>query len=125
MLYAINHWDDETKTNGRMKMERDCHNCGRPYDGQVCPLPRWKKDYCLRNEERLLWVAMESPVEQPKHYQQYPLEVIEVIRLALGPEGFKSYCFGNELKYRLRAGFKGDATEDIAKAEQYRKFREG
>ena len=62
-------------------------------------------------------------VDHPEHYQQYPKEVIEIIHLILGDEGFKSYCLGNEIKYRLRAGFKGSSTEDIAKAMSYFKFR--
>jgi hypothetical protein len=40
-----------------------------------------------------------------------------------GEKGFEAYCFGNELKYRLRAGFKGDAQEDIDKALKYEEFR--
>jgi hypothetical protein len=38
---------------------------------------------------------------------------------------FEAYCFGNELKYRLRAGFKGDTLEDIEKALKYKNFRKG
>lgn len=70
-----------------------------------------------------------DPVCHPGHYTSLPLEAIKTIRLALteayGPEGFKAYCFGNELKYRLRAGFKGDAQEDIDKALKYAEFRKG
>lgn len=64
-------------------------------------------------------------VHNPKHYQQFGMEVIDIIRHVLGPEGFRAYCIGNELKYRLRAGDKGDAAQDLAKAMKYREFREG
>ena len=64
-------------------------------------------------------------VHRPAHYQQFGMEVIDIIRHALGPEGFLAYCIGNEIKYRLRAGDKGDAAQDIAKAMKYREFREG
>jgi Zn-finger nucleic acid-binding protein len=64
-----------------------------------------------------------DPVNHPDHYQQYPIEVIDMIRSVLGPEGFKSYCLGNEIKYRMRAGFKGDQAEDIGKAIKYAEFR--
>jgi len=68
---------------------------------------------------------MSDPVNHPDHYTAYPMEVIQVIRNALGHEGFKAYCFGNEIKYRMRAGLKGDnAEEDIKKALAYKKFRE-
>lgn len=66
-----------------------------------------------------------DPVEYPAHYQQFGMEVIDIIRHVLGPEGFRAYCIGNELKYRLRAGDKGDAAQDLAKAMKYREFREG
>ena len=65
-----------------------------------------------------------DPVDRPAHYQQFGVEVIDIIRHVLGPEGFKAYCIGNELKYRLRAGDKGDASQDMAKAMKYREFRE-
>ena len=66
-----------------------------------------------------------DPVNHPQHYLQFGVEVIDIIRHVLGPEGFRAYCIGNELKYRLRAGDKGDAAQDIAKAQKYREFREG
>jgi hypothetical protein len=65
-----------------------------------------------------------DPVNHPAHYKAYPVEVIDIIRHVLGDEGFRAYCIGNELKYRLRAGDKGDAAQDIAKAMKYREFRE-
>ena len=70
-------------------------------------------------------IVPNDPVERPAHYQRFGMEVIDIIRHALGPEGFRAYCIGNELKYRLRAGDKGNAAQDIAKAMKYREFREG
>lgn len=68
---------------------------------------------------------MSDNVKHPSHYTAYPVEVIDMIRAVLGDEGFKAYCLGNEVKYRMRAGLKGDnAAEDIAKAMQYKEFRE-
>ena len=63
-------------------------------------------------------------VNSPPHYLQFGMEVIDIIRYVLGEDGFRAYCIGNELKYRLRAGDKGDAAQDIAKARKYREFRE-
>lgn len=69
---------------------------------------------------------MSDSVNHPSHYTAFPVEVIDIIRVALGREGFKAYCFGNEIKYRMRAGLKGDnAAEDIAKAMAYKEFRDG
>lgn len=66
---------------------------------------------------------MNPLVENPEHYKNFPLEVIEIIHFVLGDEGFKAYCIGNELKYRLRAGFKtAEYSSDMEKALVYRKF---
>ena len=66
-------------------------------------------------------------VNHPSHYTRNPIEAIKAIEMILtevyGEKGFEAYCFGNELKYRLRAGFKGDAQEDIGKALKYEEFR--
>jgi hypothetical protein len=71
--------------------------------------------------------SQDDPVEHPGHYNQFPIEVIDMIKLILnateGLTPFQAGCLQNELKYRLRAGFKGDAAEDINKAMKYREFR--
>lgn len=64
-------------------------------------------------------------VQHPAHYKRFGKEVIDIIRDTLGPEGFAAYCQGNEIKYRLRAGFKNDGSEDLAKAMKYYEFRTG
>lgn len=70
----------------------------------------------------------DDPVDHPGHYTSLPIETIKAIKLLVtevyGDAGYKGYCFGNELKYRLRAGFKGPVEEEIGKALKYREFRE-
>ncbi len=75
---------------------------------------------------------VEDNVNHPNHYKgAYPFEVIDVIEFVLDSvhcshlDPFESYCLGNELKYRLRAGLKDNAAEDIAKAMKYMEFRRG
>lgn len=55
-----------------------------------------------------------DPVNNPAHYTQYPVEVIELTR-------HMSFDRGNAVKYIARAGFKDKATEkqDIEKAIWY------
>lgn len=61
-----------------------------------------------------------DPVNNPKHYDLFPgQQSIDVIRAALTPEEFIGFCKGNTLKYRLRAGAKGDASQDLKKADWY------
>jgi len=66
-------------------------------------------------------------VEHPDHYKDFPVEVIEMIKAILtmkyGEDGFEAYCFGNEIKYRMRAGLKADTLEDISKSMKYAEFR--
>ena len=38
----------------------DCHNCGRPVSGNVCPLPPGQVNECLRTEERVSWVDVKT-----------------------------------------------------------------
>lgn len=71
-------------------------------------------------------MGMHDDVNNPKHYDLFPnQQVIDVIQSALTEEEFAGYCKGNALKYRLRAGDKGDALKCIAKANWYQnKLRE-
>ncbi|NQZ47888.1 MAG: DUF3310 domain-containing protein [Erythrobacter sp.] len=70
-------------------------------------------------------------VSSPAHYaDHYPFEVCEAIDLLLDHYGsslkpYEVYCLGNELKYRLRAGFKepDKIEQDIKKALWYNKSR--
>lgn len=57
---------------------------------------------------------MTDMVNRPPHYTRTTIEVIDVIEaFALG------FRLGNTVKYILRAGFKGDAVEDLKKARWY------
>jgi hypothetical protein len=60
-------------------------------------------------------------VNYPSHYKiAEGVEVIDIIEKSLTPEQFEGYLLGNILKYRLRAGEKGDLKEDIGKSNRYR-----
>jgi uncharacterized protein YjbI with pentapeptide repeats len=53
------------------------------------------------------------------------MQAIDIIRLVVESSrvtGMQVYYLGNALKYRLRAGYKGDASEDIAKAMKYERW---
>ena len=60
-----------------------------------------------------------DPVSRPIHYNQAGIECIDYIKQVLGKEGFIAYCRGNVMKYNHRAFYKGNPSEDMAKAEQY------
>lgn len=58
-------------------------------------------------------------VNSPPHYTDGGIEAIDYIAAKLGPDGFRSYCVGNALKYISRAGKKGSTKEDLSKAIWY------
>jgi len=55
----------------------------------------------------------------PEHYTSGGIEAIDVMRAKLEPAEFAGFCRGNVLKYVMRAGKKGDAREDLRKAQWY------
>lgn len=64
---------------------------------------------------------MNDPINHPKHYQMAPgVEAFDIIAAALTPQELRGYLLGNILKYRLRAGEKGDPAICIGKANWYR-----
>lgn len=68
---------------------------------------------------------MNDNVRHPSHYCDGGIETIDFIRAKLTPEEFIGYCKGNALKYISRAGKKGDAAEDMAKAVIYLEWASG
>lgn len=62
---------------------------------------------------------MSNSVDHPSHYNQYPVEVIDMMIHIFGMEKVIDFCYINAFKYRMRAGLKGDATEDLAKEQWY------
>ena len=60
-------------------------------------------------------------VNHPKHYNQYPIEVIDMMRSIWGDERTRYFCLMNAFKYRMRLGHKGHAQEDLDKEQLYLK----
>ena len=100
------------------------YDCGYTMCGRkecVCCYP---ENYNGMGPGDVIELAEGHAVAQPSHYQLFAdeTEAIDVIRSFLTPEEYRGYCKGNFLKYRLRAGEKGDALQDIAKSEVYRNW---
>ena len=58
-------------------------------------------------------------VNHPKHYNQYPIEVIDMMISIWGKEKTIDFCLMNAFKYRMRLGHKGDVKQDMAKEQWY------
>lgn len=59
-----------------------------------------------------------DPVNNPKHYTQGELEVIDILQDKLTPQEFEGFLKGNILKYTFREGIK-NGTEDVKKGAWY------
>ena len=59
-----------------------------------------------------------DPVNKPAHYRVGEVEAIAYIEQQLGP-GVRDYLLGNLHKYLHRHRFKGNALEDLKKAQWY------
>lgn len=59
-------------------------------------------------------------VKQPKHYAFFDeVESIQVIASSMTKEEFRGFCFGNRLKYRMRAGKKDNIEQELNKSDFY------
>lgn len=67
---------------------------------------------------------MSDQVKNPSHYKIIGQETITVIASSMTPEEWRGFCRGNVIKYRLRAGKKGDAAQCLAKADFYEELYE-
>lgn len=59
-----------------------------------------------------------DPINNPTHYTQGELEVIDILQDKFTPEEFQGFLKGNILKYTFREGIK-NGTEDMKKAAWY------
>lgn len=68
-------------------------------------------------------IEMNINVEHPKHYNTFTVECIEMMRKIYGDEAVKTFCELNAFKYKIRAGEKGSAEEDLKKANWYLEYK--
>ena len=64
--------------------------------------------------ERDHGMSTPDPVNHPPHYTAHPsgVECVQITE-------HMNFCLGNAMKYLWRAGLKGDAVEDLKKANWY------
>ena len=54
-----------------------------------------------------------------KHYLDCVAQPIQVMQRLLSAEQFRGFLLGNYIKYKMRAGYKGEIKSDLYKARQY------
>ena len=58
-------------------------------------------------------------VNHPRHYNSYPIEVIDMMLSIWGKENTINFCLMNAFKYRMRLGLKDSIEQDLAKEQWY------
>lgn len=61
-------------------------------------------------------------VAHPSHYNALGIEALVMMEKIWGQEDVITFCRMNSFKYRLRAGHKDDAVQDIEKALYYENY---
>ena len=86
--------------------------CGKNIDTRMRPLPRLQD---LMKEEDY------EEVNHPSHYNNYDVEVIDMMEKVFGREATITFCKLNAFKYRMRAGTKPgqSADKDLNKERWY------
>lgn len=62
---------------------------------------------------------IDEKVDHPSHYNKGGMEVIDQMIILFGLDKTIAFCELNAYKYRMRAGYKDDAAQDISKALWY------
>lgn len=60
-----------------------------------------------------------SNTNHPSHYNQYPIEVIEMMERIFGLEATRVWCLMTAFKYRMRMGHKDDIEQELEKENWY------
>jgi selenocysteine lyase/cysteine desulfurase len=55
----------------------------------------------------------------PSYYNQYPIEVIDMMERIFGLENTELWCVMTAFKYRMRMGHKDDIQQDMEKEQWY------
>lgn len=58
-------------------------------------------------------------IDHPKHYNNYSVEVIDMMEKIYGKDKTIIFCELNAFKYRMRMGTKGNMQEDFEKEQWY------
>lgn len=112
-------------TTFSMKCDKDCpisieDDKSHYFDIKISS-PLCSGEDIMKNPPKVTSAYIPSSVSHPSHYQRFGMECIDAMVKLFGNEEVKSFCKLNSFKYRWRAGNKGDAKEDIDKAEWYEK----
>ena len=78
-----------------------------------------RKNYCKKLANYFKKSESKEMVNHPSHYNQYPIEVIDMMVSIFGKEYTRMWCVMTAFKYRMRLGHKDDINQDLAKEQWY------
>ena len=94
--------------------DRFYDNRGFDIKDATCVLPANHREMMRRDREH----REEDKINKPSHYRVGEVEAIAYIEQQLG-SGVRDYLLGNVHKYLHRHRFKGQALDDLKKAQWY------
>lgn len=92
-----------------------------PYSVQIadgiiytgCTLVPFPDDFKIRGKMDNFVETMKKMVDHPDHYNQYSIEVINMMVKIFGAEPTATWCEITAFKYRMRMGTKGDINDTL------------
>ncbi len=107
------------------KTEVGCYGCAYKYRDtcSICLTP--VDDVLIQDSQRAITEVLQElipeQVNHPSHYNNYPMEVIDMMEHIWGTEEVITFCEMNAFKYRMRMGLKDNNSieQDLAKEKWY------
>ena len=101
------------------------HKCNCNENNDTTVERRYGIKDCPCDDEEVVEPYYE-PINHPKHYNTYGIEVIDMMLKIFGKEKVKNFCELNAFKYRMRVGSKpgNGVYKDLAKEDWYLKKKE-
>ena len=118
ILETINSFGTE---DGRKKFEKFVnYNSGDSLEEEVCG-DKSEKPWSPKDTPTVKSDNKYEYVNHPSHYNNYSIEVIEMMLRIYGPQKTFDFCEMNAFKYRMRMGTKpgNDIQEDLKKEKWY------
>ena len=117
-------WSDALREGKTEKLEKLLSKGKRGRKAKGETPERIKKELAKRAaargaEEELRLKRESEQVNHPEHYNATSTEVLVMMEAVWGKEAVRQFCEMHAFKYRMRAGYKGEAATDIEKALWY------
>ena len=121
-IQEINRYEEAKKKEFKGEIWTDCSTKNHLIGSGEYNLEGKNSDLDIDKEEDICIGGkpfLDSVVDHPKHYNNYSVEVIDMMEKIYGVEKLMVFCELNAFKYRMRMGTKGNMQEDFEKEQWY------